>query len=106
MNSDVLLRAVSGACRDLVRDAVSGISACSRYEDAMLIAFMQTHQLLGVRRLMLPLAAELGVTVPAESVFDRYLSQLEDVKSGSRSLLQVDYGNSKHTIGPASPAPL
>lgn len=104
MNSETLLRAVADTCRDLVRDAVSGISTCSRYEDAILIAFMQTNQLLGVRRLMLPLADQCGVKIPAESIFDNYMSQLEDVKNGSRSLLQVAYG-AKRTGSP-SPASL
>jgi hypothetical protein len=89
MSQDLLLRTIADTCRDLVRDAVSGISVCTSYDEASLIGFMQLHQLLGLRRLMLPMAAQFNVSTMAESVFDCYLNQLEDVKNGSRSLLQT-----------------
>ncbi len=85
MDKDLLLRAIADTCRDLVRDAVNGISVCRDFDAASLIGFMQMHQLLGVRRLMLPLAAEFGIAVMAEAVFNQYLSQLEDIVPG------VDY---------------
>lgn len=105
MNQVLLLRAIADTCRDLVRDAVNGISACTSYDEASLIGFMQLHQLLGLRRLMLPLAAQCDGTAMAESVFNQYLSQLEDIKNGSRSLLQVTHVPDR-SIRPAAPAPL
>lgn len=105
MGGDRLLKTMADVCRDIVRDAVSGISVCLTYEDATLIGFMQTHQMLGLRRLMVPLAAEYNQTVMAESIFDSYLTQLENVKNGSRSLLQVTHGAETQNR-PAPPAPL
>ena len=88
MNQYELLRAVADTCRDLVTDAESAIMTCTGYEDATLIGSMQTHQLIGLRRLMLPLAESLGAVSVAESIFDRYLCQLEAVKAESRHLLR------------------
>lgn len=96
MDSEALLQTIKITCRDLVRDAVNGISACTNYEEATLIGFMQLHQLLGLRRLMLPLAEQYGALAMAESVFNCYLSQLEDVKNGSRSLLQATNVSAKY----------
>jgi len=94
---DDFLRTLSETCRDIVRDAVSGISVCRRYEDATLVGFMKTHQIIGMRLLMLPLAAQYDVELFAEAVFDRYMIQLEDIKNGSRSLLQVTYDHDQKT---------
>ena len=105
MTSDMLLQVVADTCREVIRDAVSGLSVCRNYEDATLILWMQTHQLLGLRRLMLPLATRCDSVVLAESVFDRYLSQLEDIKSGSRSLMGVN-NDIRETVGASSPASL
>lgn len=104
MTGDDFLRALSATCRDIVRDTVNGISVCTRYEDATLVGFMKTHQIIGLRLLMLPLAAQYGVTSFAEAVFDRYMTQLEDVKNGSRSLLQGGYDHGQSTTRPASVA--
>ena len=106
MNGEAFLRALSDTCRELIHDAVNGISVCPKFEDATLIGFMQLHQLLGLRRLMLPLAAQFSVTAMAESVFDQYLNQLEDIKNGSRSLLQVPYATAKHTSRSSAPSAL
>lgn len=105
MTSDLLLQMVADTCREVIRDAVSGLSVCRNYEDATLILWMQTHQLMGLRRLMLPLAARCDSVEAAESVFDRYLCQLEDIKSGSRSLLGA-HNDVRETVGTSSPAPL
>lgn len=105
MMPDRFLHTLSGTCRSVVGDAVNGVSVCSTYEDASIVGFMHLHRLCGVRLLMLPIAETLGVSREAESVFDSYFTQLEDIKSGSRSLLAVNNGQSKAT-GPSSPAPL
>ncbi len=89
MDQGLLLRTIADTCRDMVRDAVNGISVCTNYDEASLIGFMHLHQLMGLRRLMLPLADSCDSRSMAVSVFDSYLSQLEDVKNGSRCLLQT-----------------
>lgn len=106
MSSEDFLRALADTCRDTVRDAVNGISVCTSYDQATLIGFMQLHQLLGLRRLMLPLAAQYAVSTMAESVFDCYLNQLEDIKNGSRSLLQSTNISPQPAAGSAAAAAL
>lgn len=92
MSRDELLRTVADTCRDVVRDAESGISTCRRYEDAVLIGWMHTHQLIGLRRLMLPLADTCGATSMSESIFDSFFSDLELVKIETLELLKVSHG--------------
>jgi len=106
MTPQLFLASVAEACRIVVADAVSGISVCRAYEDATIVGFMQLHRLCGVRLLMLQMADDLGVLQEAESVFDRYFSQLEDIKSGSRSLLAVRHGHKKKSDRSASVAAL
>jgi hypothetical protein len=106
MTSDLFLHTLAATCRSVVADTVNGVSVCSTYEDASLVGFMHLHRLCGIRLLMLPMAESLRVSRAAESVFDRYLSQLEDIKSGSRSLLAVRHGHESKQTRPASPAPL
>lgn len=93
--AEIFLKNLAETCRVVVVDAVNGISVCPNYEDASVVGFMQLHRLCGVRLLMLPIADLFGVSCEAESVFDSYFTQLEDIKSGSRSLLAVNHGHEK-----------
>jgi hypothetical protein len=102
MTRESYLLGLAEACRSVINDTVSGISVCTTYEDATLIGFMQLHRLCGVRLLMLQLAESIGCERESEQIFDIYFRQLEDIKSGSRSLMGVNYGQPQ--TGPATTA--
>jgi len=104
MKPDRFLHSLAGACRGVVADTVNAVSVCVSFEDASVVGFMHLHRLCGIRLLMLPLAETLGVSREAESVFDSFFRQLEDIKAGSRSLLAVDNDHSKNTRSAAASA--
>lgn len=104
MNPDLFLHSLADSCRGVVTDTVNAVSVCVSFEDASLVGFMHLHRLCGIRLLMLPLAEALCVSREAESVFDNYFRQLEDIKSGSISLLAVTDGHPKTTRSAAASA--
>lgn len=80
MTSYEFLNDLSFTLQEIISDAEKGVEVCTLHSDYSLIKFMHMQQMVGVRRLMLPVAIGFNMPGPVNEMFDHYFRKLDDVK--------------------------